>query len=147
MPGPRRRSGGRSRRSRNRSPLAAFAVDSQGCRGLYRERPMDTALITRQSSSMAGRVPPHLYFVTSAVFHYLGPAFAVLLFARIEVLGVAWLRIASAAVVFAVWRRPWRGLAGVGAAGGRALPARGAVLAVVDCCFFQAVARPPLGPL
>ena len=57
---------------------------------------------------MAERVPPHLYFVTSAVFHYLGPAFAVLLFARIGVLGVAWLRIASAALIFAAWRRPWR---------------------------------------
>ena len=39
------------------------------------------------------RVPPQLYFVVSAVFHYLGPAFAVLLFARVDVLGVAWLRI------------------------------------------------------
>ena len=52
--------------------------------------------------------PPHLYFVVSAVFHYLGPSFAVLLFVHVDVLGVAWLRIASAAVVFAVWRRPWR---------------------------------------
>src|SRR5947208_1788553 len=53
-------------------------------------------------------VPPHAYFVGSAIFHYLGPSFAVLLFARVDVLGVAWLRIASAALVFAVWRRPWR---------------------------------------
>jgi len=52
--------------------------------------------------------PPHVYFVVSAVFHYLGPSFAVLLFARVSVLGVAWLRIASAAAVFALWRRPWR---------------------------------------
>ena len=52
--------------------------------------------------------PPQLYFVISAVFHYLGPAFAVLLFARVEPLGVAWLRIASAALIFAAWRRPWR---------------------------------------
>jgi inner membrane transporter RhtA len=59
---------------------------------------------------MSERVPPHLYFVVSAVFHYLGPAFAVLLFARVDVLGVAWLRIAAAALVFAVWRRPWGGL-------------------------------------
>ena len=41
--------------------------------------------------------PPHAYFVVSAIFHYLGPAFAVLLFAHLDVLGVAWLRIASAA--------------------------------------------------
>ena len=28
--------------------------------------------------------------MVSAVFHYLGPALAVLLFARVDVLGVAW---------------------------------------------------------
>ena len=69
---------------------------------------MDTASISRQPSSLADRVPPHAYFVVSAIFHYLGPSFAVLLFARIEPLGVAWLRIASAAIVFAIWRRPDR---------------------------------------
>ena len=51
-----------------------------------------------------GRVPPQAFFGVSAVFHYLGPSLAVLLFARVSVLGVAWLRIASAALVFAVWR-------------------------------------------
>ena len=55
-------------------------------------------------------MPPHAFFVVSAVFHYLGPSFAVLLFALVEPLGVAWLRIASAALVFALWRRPWRAL-------------------------------------
>ncbi len=59
----------------------------------------------------AQRLPPHAYFVVSAVFHYLGPSFAVLLFARVDVLGVAWLRIASAALIFALWRRPWRAFA------------------------------------
>src|SRR6202167_6430357 len=64
------------------------------------------------------RLPPHAYFLVSAVFHYLGPALAVLLFAQIAPLGVAWLRIASAAVVFLLWRRParlwrlWRGATG-----------------------------------
>ena len=67
-------------------------------------------------------LPPQAYFVGSAIFHYLGPAFAVLLFARVDVLGVAWLRIASAAVIFACWRRPWRGLRALDAAG--RLPAR-----------------------
>ena len=56
------------------------------------------------------RLPPQSYFAGSAVFHYLGPSFAVLLFARVDVLGVAWLRIASAGLVFALWRRPWRGV-------------------------------------
>jgi inner membrane transporter RhtA len=54
------------------------------------------------------RFPPHVFFFVSAVFHYLGPAFAVLLFAHVPVAGVAWLRIASAALIFALWRRPWR---------------------------------------
>ena len=62
-------------------------------------------------------LPPQVYFVVSAVFHYLGPAFAVLLFARVDALGVAWLRIASAAAVFALWRRPWRALATLDARG------------------------------
>ena len=35
--------------------------------------------------SMRRRVPRYAYFVGSAVFHYLGPAFAVLLFARVDV--------------------------------------------------------------
>ena len=94
---------------------------------------------------MPRRPPPQLYFVVSATFHYLGPAFAVLLFARVEVLGVAWLRIASAALVFALWRRPWR------LWGRLDRPARtlflqwGAVLAVMNCCFYTAIDRLPLG--
>src|SRR3954471_19521705 len=91
------------------------------------------------------RVPPHVYFVGSAVFHYLGPAFAVLLFARVDALGVAWLRIASAAVVFAAWRRPWRTAARLDRSGRRLLLAWGAVLAVMNCCFYLAIDRLPLG--
>ena len=94
---------------------------------------------------MAERVPPHLYFVVSAVFHYLGPAFAVLLFARVDVLGVAWLRIASAALVFALWRRPWRAFAKLDRPGRRLLLAWGAVLAVMNACFYVAIDRLPLG--
>jgi inner membrane transporter RhtA len=90
------------------------------------------------------RVPPHLYFVVSAVFHYLGPAFAVLLFVRVEVLGVAWLRIASAALILALWRRPWRIVAGLDAEGRRLLLAWGAVLAVMNACFYLAIDRLPL---
>src|SRR5262245_32147983 len=89
--------------------------------------------------------PPHLYFVGSAVFHYLGPAFAVLLFARVDVLGVAWLRIAAAAAVFALWRRPWRAFARLDAPARRTLAASGAVLAVMNVCFYLAIGRLPLG--
>jgi inner membrane transporter RhtA len=91
------------------------------------------------------RVPPHVYFVVSAVFHYLGPAFAVLLFARVDVLGVAWLRIASAALVFALWRRPWRAFAALDSPGRRLLLGWGAVLAVMNACFYVAIDRLPLG--
>jgi inner membrane transporter RhtA len=91
------------------------------------------------------RVPPHLYFVVSAVFHYLGPAFAVLLFVRVDVLGVAWLRIASAALIFAVWRRPWRAFARADHDGRRLLLAWGGVLALMNCCFYMAIDRLPLG--
>jgi inner membrane transporter RhtA len=90
------------------------------------------------------RVPPHLYFIVSAVFHYLGPAFAVLLFARVSVLGVAWLRIASAALVLSLWRRPWRALEGVDRSGRTLLLAWGGVLAVMNCCFYLAIDRLPL---
>jgi inner membrane transporter RhtA len=86
-------------------------------------------------------VPPHAYFLVSAVFHYLGPAFAVLLFQNVEVLGVAWIRVASAAVVFAAWRRPWcrvrRGQLGT-------LLALGVVLAAMNACFYLSIARLPL---
>jgi inner membrane transporter RhtA len=89
--------------------------------------------------------PPQLYFLVSAVFHYLGPAFAVLLFARVDVLGVAFLRITSAAAVFALWRRPWRAFARAGRGQRRTLLAWGAVLAVMNCCFYLAIDRLPLG--
>ena len=90
-------------------------------------------------------LPPHAYFVGSAVFHYLGPAFAVLLFARVDVLGVAWLRVAAAAVVFALWRRPWRAYARMSASARRTVIAWGAVLAVMNACFYLAIDRLPLG--
>jgi inner membrane transporter RhtA len=95
----------------------------------------------------ADRLPPQAFFLVSAVFHYLGPSLAVLLFARVGVLGVAWLRVASAAVVFGAWRRPWR-LARMarefGPAGCWNLVALGVVLAVMNSAFYLAVARLPL---
>ncbi len=99
------------------------------------------------------RLPPTSLFIVSAVFHYLGPALAVLLFARLDVLGVAWLRVATAATVFAVWRRPWR-LARTARDRRQARPlwgrtfyvvlALGVVLAVMNSAFYLAVDRLPL---
>src|SRR5579872_5044278 len=90
------------------------------------------------------RLPPQSFFLVSAVFHYLGPSLAVLLFARLDVLGVAWLRVASAAVVFALWRRPWRSVRPLGRGSRRTLLAMGAVLAVMNTTFYLAVDRLPL---
>jgi inner membrane transporter RhtA len=87
---------------------------------------------------MLERLPPHAAFVFSAIFHYLGPAFAVLLFARVEVLGVAWLRIAAAALIFALWRRPWHALRDP------TVIAWGVVLALMNCCFYLAIDKLPL---
>jgi inner membrane transporter RhtA len=94
---------------------------------------------------LADRTPPQLYFVVSAVFHYLGPAFAVLLFTRVGVLGVAWLRIVSAAVIFAAWRRPWRAFARLDRQGRKLLLIWGAVLAVMNVSFYLSIDRLPLG--
>lgn len=91
------------------------------------------------------RLPPQAYFLVSTVFHYLGPAFAVLLFAKLEPLGVAWLRIASAAAVFALWRRPWRYYRLLDPAARHTVLALGVVLALMNLCFYLAIARLPLG--
>ena len=93
----------------------------------------------------AKRVPPHLYFPISAVLHYLGPAFAVLLFARMDVLGVAWLRIARAPAVFAVWKRPWRSFRELSGNDRRTVWALGVILASMNVCFYLAISRLPLG--
>jgi inner membrane transporter RhtA len=105
---------------------------------------MEIAAGTRLARRLDG-VPPATYFVGSAVFHYLGPAFAVLLFALVQPLGVAWLRIASAALIFAAWRRPWRTLAALDASGRRLVAGMGAVLAVMNVCFYVSIDRLPLG--
>ena len=68
----------------------------------------------------------------------------MLLFARVPVLGVAWLRIASAALVLSLWRRPWHALRGLDRSGQTLLVAWGGVLALMNCCFYLAIDRLPL---
>src|SRR5918999_1565096 len=98
-----------------------------------------------QRERPSATIPPHAYFLVSAVFHYLGPAFAVLLFPHIGVLGVAWLRIASAAAIFALWRRPWRIVTGLTPSGRWTLISLGVVLGAMNGCFYLAIDRLPLG--
>jgi inner membrane transporter RhtA len=57
---------------------------------------------------------------------------------------VAWLRIASAAVVFALWRRPWRLVSRLGNGQRRVLLALGVVLGAMNSLFYLAVDRLPL---
>jgi inner membrane transporter RhtA len=94
---------------------------------------------------LAVNAPPEGFFVGSAIFHYLGPAFAVLLFVLVEPLGVAWIRIATAALIFAVWRRPWRAFARLDADGRLTVIAMGAVLATMNACFYISIDHLPLG--
>ena len=97
----------------------------------------------RVARTVAG-LPPTSFFATSAVFHYLGPSLAVLLFAHVHALGVAWLRIAAAAVFFALWRRPWRIWRAAQPAQRRIFLALGVVLAAMNSLFYLAVDRLPL---
>src|SRR6266516_3094703 len=102
-------------------------------------------MFQERKADVTTNIPPQMFFFVSAIFHYLGPAFAVLLFSSVSVLGVAWFRIASAAVVFAMWRRPWRFFVGTSWAQRRILLALGIVLGLMNACFYLAISRIPLG--
>lgn len=93
---------------------------------------------------LADRLPPHVFFFVSAAYHYLGPSFAVLLFANIAPPGVAWLRIASAGLIFGIWRRPWRAFVTLPARDKVIIVGLGAVLAAMNTMFYEAIARLPL---
>ncbi|HEY3529048.1 MAG TPA: EamA family transporter [Nocardioides sp.] len=82
--------------------------------------------------------------VLAAVFHYLGPSLAVLLFVHVDTLGVAWLRLVSAAVVLALWRRPWTVLRGATGRERLTMLALGAVLAAMNAAFYLALDLAPL---
>jgi inner membrane transporter RhtA len=90
------------------------------------------------------RVPPQAWFAVSAVFHYLGPSFAVLLFPAVGVLGVAWMRIASAAFLFAPWTRPWRVFARASRRERVLLISLGLCLALMNTTFYLALDRLPM---
>ena len=99
---------------------------------------------TAQFDRAVATVPPHAWFGVSAVFHYLGPSFAVLLFPAIGVLGVAWFRIASAALIFAPITKPWRTLRVADARTRLLLIGLGLCLAVMNTAFYLALDRLPM---
>lgn len=102
------------------------------------------ALAAPAFTGLATSLPPHVWFGVSAIFHYLGPAFAVLLFPHVGVLGMAWLRIATAALIFAPPTRPWRTFASADRPTRLLLLAFGACLAVMNCSFYLALDRLPI---
>jgi inner membrane transporter RhtA len=115
-----------------RSPAQIFAMS-------------DAKILPRSGvARFTGRVPPHAFFLVSAVCHYLGPGLAVLLFAAVPPLGVAFLRIASAAVVFALWRRPWRAFRNFSAGQKKNVIGLGLTLAAMNVTFYLAIAELPL---
>src|SRR5258708_27417677 len=97
-----------------------------------------------RKANLATRIPPHVFFFVSAIFHYLGPAFAVLLFTSVPVLGVAWFRIGVGVIIFALWRRPWRMFLRIPWTKRRSLLTLGVVLALMNACFYLAISRVPL---
>lgn len=100
--------------------------------------------IAATARATGDRLPPQAFFLISAVFHYLGPSLAALLFARVDVLGVTWLRIVSAAAIFALWRRPWRLFKRLDRTARQALIMFGIVLAAMNTLFYLAIDRLPL---
>jgi inner membrane transporter RhtA len=92
----------------------------------------------------AEALPPHVWFALSAVFHYLGPSCAVLLFPAVGVLGVAWFRIATAATFFAPVTRPWRTFKRADNRTRVRLFLLGIALAVMNTSFYLALERLPM---
>ena len=95
-------------------------------------------------NKIAKSVPPHTWFGISAVFHYLGPAFAVLLFPVIGVLGVAWFRIVSAALIFAPITKPWVTFRQADQPTRLLLLGLGVCLAIMNTSFYLALERLPM---
>lgn len=102
----------------------------------------DTSIAAFDRLSMAAS--PRLWFGVSAVFHYLGPAFAVLLFPAVGVLGVAWFRIGTAAVCFAPFTRPCRTFRTASTDTRWLLVGLGASLATMNTAFYLALERLPM---
>jgi inner membrane transporter RhtA len=126
------------------SPDAERGAASLGAPRILAARDRPRSGLVSEAGRRIAALPPASFFVISAIFHYLGPSLAVLLFAHVSVLGVAWLRIASAAVVFALWRRPWRLLQRLNRRQRWVLLALGVVLAAMNSLFYLAIDRLPL---
>lgn len=95
-------------------------------------------------ANVLARTPARLIFAISAFFHYLGPAFAVILFSSVPVLGVTWIRIASAAAIYSVWRRPWHVFKSLPRNELILLIILGGIFASMNSVFYIAISKIPL---
>jgi inner membrane transporter RhtA len=122
------------------SPAAAV-VDLAAPGGRGPRRTPGGGLRPRAAALAGGSAP--LLVVALAVSMHLGSAIATELFGRVGPLGVLWLRCALAALLLvAIFRR--RALA-LPRASRPGVVALGVVLAAMNACFFEAIARIPLG--
>ncbi|KQY46183.1 DMT family transporter [Cellulomonas sp. Root137] len=88
-------------------------------------------------------MPAPLLFILSGLTQYLGAALAVGIFGTVAAATVAWLRIAVAAVVLVLWRRPWRSR--FTRQDLRTAVVFGVVLGVMNVAFYIAIDHLPLG--
>ncbi|GAB4087126.1 EamA family transporter [Myceligenerans cantabricum] len=95
------------------------------------------------SANPLERVPAPAVFVVSGLTQYVGAAVAVGLFVRLGAPEVGWWRIALAALVLVVWRRPWRRSWSRHDLGWSV--AFGVVLAAMNLAFYVAIGHLPLG--
>ncbi|MEQ9011484.1 EamA family transporter [Algiphilus sp.] len=92
----------------------------------------------------AHAAPPQVWFGVSAISRYLGPAFAVLLFPVMGVLGIACFRVATAAFILAPLTRPWRTLYYADGPARLLLLGLGICLAMMNMAFYLALERLPM---
>ena len=95
-------------------------------------------------TKVAETVPPQAWFGVSAIIRYLGSSFAVLLFPAVGVLGVAWMRIASAGLIFAPLTKPWKIIRDADRRTRFLLLGMGACLAIMNTSFYLALDLLPM---
>lgn len=100
--------------------------------------------INAKIDKAADLTPPSIWFGVSAVFHYLGPSFAVLLFPYVGILGVIWLRMASASAVLSLLSNPFNTYSSVTLKGKCILIALGISFVVMNTSFYYALDRLPM---
>lgn len=95
-------------------------------------------------NDIADTVPPHAWFGVSSIFHYLGPSFAVMLFPHVGVLGVIWLRMASAAMTLGLVTKPLQTVLSASNNGRWLLFGLGLSFAGMNTSFYFALERLPM---